>query len=94
MKEQPSWPWVRKPDPDYDQTPPLPEPAARKKGAQCGECGNKFDYGVGYGYCCPRGQRCPMGYMLHTAPENVREIIDWARVRNLQPYQRKKWPAS
>lgn len=52
----------QKRDPDYDLAPPLPVQAERKKGAQCGECGSKFDYGVAYGYVCPRGERCPMGY--------------------------------
>lgn len=42
------------PDPDYDFKP------AGKKGAQCGQCGMKFDYGKAYGFCCQQ-PGCPMG---------------------------------
>lgn len=45
------------PDPEYD----LIEPTPRKKGSQCGRCGQKFDYGVAYGYCCSN-MSCPMGW--------------------------------
>lgn len=47
-----------KPDPNYDFVKPLPE---LKRGSQCGECGQKFEYGHAYGYVCSR-QRCPMGF--------------------------------
>lgn len=45
------------PDPEYD----LIVPTAQKRGRQCGQCGMKFDYGVGYGYCCS-SMNCPMGW--------------------------------
>ena len=52
-----------KPDPEYDYVPPLKykdeQPWRYKKGAQCGECGMKFEHNKAYGYCCAN-QRCPM----------------------------------
>lgn len=48
-------------DSDYDWIPPLPPmtPAPTRRGAQCGECGMKFDYDKTYGYAC-QNNRCPM----------------------------------
>ena len=52
------------PDPNYDFVPPLQDSLIKSqeppRGRQCGECGVKFDYGVGYGYACP-SNKCPMG---------------------------------
>ncbi len=46
------------PDPEYDFVAPMVPPRP-KKGRQCGLCGAKFDYDIGYGYyCCV--QQCPM----------------------------------
>lgn len=51
-------------DQDYDWVPPLRDRLIQTpnvpRGRQCGECGVKFDYGVGYGYACP-SNKCPMG---------------------------------
>jgi hypothetical protein len=44
-------------DPEYDWIPPLKEATPWQqrlpRGAQCGECGMKFEYRVTYGYHCP-----------------------------------------
>lgn len=46
------------PDPEYDLVLPA---APTKRGQQCGKCGMKFDYNVGYGFYCQNAP-CPMGY--------------------------------
>ena len=38
---------------------PAKKPAKLAKGAQCGACGMKFDYGKAYGYSCRRSD-CPI----------------------------------
>jgi len=47
------------PDENYKLIPPLPKDGGSKRGIQCGECGVKFDYGMGYGYCC-MNNNCPL----------------------------------
>jgi hypothetical protein len=46
------------PDPEYDLVKPRYK---HKRGTQCGECGQKFEYGVSYGYYCS-SVNCPMGF--------------------------------
>lgn len=45
------------PDKDYDFIEPIRR--LEKKGVQCGECGQKFDYDKAYGFVC-NNIRCPI----------------------------------
>jgi hypothetical protein len=46
------------PDPEYDL---VKKRHNFKRGTQCGECGQKFEYGVSYAYHCPSAN-CPMDF--------------------------------